>query len=184
MEKIFKAINYMVDVHRKECRKGNNLPKSSHLFSVAAILLKHGYPDDVVVAGLLHDVVEDTDHNIEEIEKKFGSTVAEYVQAETEIDKKYSWQIRKEKQIEKLKTAKAEVKAIAAADKMHNLYSLYEDYDNQGEKVWQNFNAGKKEIIWYYQTVIEAICLNVEGAIFDELKMLLERMDKLNGKNN
>jgi len=184
MEKIFKAINYMVDVHRKECRKGNNLPKSSHLFSVAAILLKHGYPDDVVVAGLLHDVVEDTDHNIEEIEKKFGSTVAEYVWAETEIAKSNPWRLRKETQIKKIKKAKEEVKVIAAADKLHNLYSLYEDYALQGEDVWQNFNAEKKEIIWYYETVTAAICHNVEGEIFSELKFLLERIGELNGKDN
>ncbi len=90
MEKIFQAINYMVVAHQDEYRKGNNLPKSTHLFSVAAILLKYGYDEEVVVAGILHDVVEDTDRDIDEIKKLFGQKVAGYVLAETEIDKKNS----------------------------------------------------------------------------------------------
>ncbi len=67
---------------------------------------------------------------------------------------------------------------------MHNLYSLYEDYQKQGEKVWANFNASRRDVIWYYQTVIKAICLNASGEIFDDLKQLGERIDELNGEDN
>ncbi len=184
MEKIFKAIDYMTVVHQNQFRKGSLLPKSTHLFAVAAILLKHGYDEDVVIAGLLHDVVEDTNHSIDEIRLLFGKKVADYVLAETEIDKKNPWKMRKKMKINDLKNVNHQVKAIAAADKMHNLYSLYRDYQEQGETIWENFNASKRETIWYYKEVIKAICHDAEGPIFTELKQLADRIGELDGKNN
>lgn len=181
MERLLQAINYMVEVHGGQQRKGSKLPKATHLFGVAAILQRYGYDDEVVIAGLLHDVVEDTERDIAEIAHLFGAQVAEYVLAETEIAKENPWRVRKTTQIASLKNAKSAVKAIAAADKMHNLISLYQDYQAQGEQVWQHFNAGRDDIIWYYQTIIPAICHGVSGGIFADLKQLGDKITELKG---
>lgn len=175
-KKIIEAINYMVKVHDGQTRKENGLPKSSHLFGVAMTLMKYKFRDEVVVAGLLHDVIEDTDHQISEIEELFGKEVALLVQAETEIDKRNPWKLRKETQIAHFKSASYEEKAVGAADKMHNLLSLMTDYQKRGNKVFNSFNAGKEDIIWYYNTIIEAITEGVEGEIFTDLKKIKEEM--------
>ncbi|MCD8562391.1 MAG: HD domain-containing protein [Bacilli bacterium] len=179
-ERLMKAINYMAKCHEGQIRKTNGLPKSVHLFGVASILLKHNYDEDIVIAGLLHDVIEDTYHTIEEIETLFGTKVKEYVLLETEIDKKYSWKERKDAQIKSFMNASKESKAIAAADKIHNMLSLLEDYQTLNDSMFDSFNANKQDVLWYYQEITKAITNNVEGLIFDELKEIAKEVEKLN----
>jgi (p)ppGpp synthase/HD superfamily hydrolase len=170
----------MAKCHEGQIRKTNGLPKSIHLFGVAAILLKHNYEEDIVISGLLHDIIEDTDHKIEEIELLFGSKVKEYVLGETEIDKKFPWKDRKDHQINYFMTASKESKAIGAADKIHNMISLLEDYQTQKDDLFNCFNASKEDVLWYYQEITKAMTNNVEGPIFDELKEIQREVAKLN----
>ena len=75
MSLVVQATQYTVKKHEGQYRRGLNIPYSTHLFGVARILKAAGYADDIVVAGLLHDVLEDTDATAEEVCELFGENI-------------------------------------------------------------------------------------------------------------
>lgn len=64
----------------------NTKPVLLHSIQVAEMLWERGFPQDVVIAAVLHDVVEDTDITIDDVEQSFGHQVAVYVDALTVSD--------------------------------------------------------------------------------------------------
>src|SRR5699024_1732494 len=111
---------------------------------VAKRLGEAGFSDELVAAGFLHDVVEDTPIEMEEIQRTFGEKVARLVAAHTE-DKSKSWKERKQHTIDTVKKADKEVKYLIVADKLDNLLSVEASMDELGDAVWDNFNAGYEE---------------------------------------
>jgi (p)ppGpp synthase/HD superfamily hydrolase len=95
-----------------------------HPYTVGMILKRYGCDEDTVAAGILHDVVEDTNHTFEDIEKEFGKKVRDYVYDASEPDKSLDWEERKKHTIEHIKTAPLESKLIVACDKISNLEAL------------------------------------------------------------
>jgi (p)ppGpp synthase/HD superfamily hydrolase len=122
-EKIELAINIAAKAHEKQYRiTKHKWPYVSHSFNVAMILSKYNFPEEVVIAGILHDIIEDTQYDISLIEKNFGKKVRKIVEAVSQPhDMKF--QERKKYQLNYLKNAPIEVKAVKTADKLHNLYS-------------------------------------------------------------
>src|SRR5690606_16939992 len=117
-------------------------------------LEREGYSDELVCAGYLHDVVEDTIYDIEDIELNFGKKVASIVAAHTE-DKSKSWKMRKQHTIDTIKQANKEVKYLIVADKLDNLIGLEQDLITLGPSVWKNFNAGIEEQKWYNESIAQ-----------------------------
>ncbi|WP_042349453.1 HD domain-containing protein [Bacillus massiliigorillae] len=142
--------------HGAQTRKNSKEPYVEHPKRVAQTLKEAGFRDEVIAAGLLHDVVEDTPVTIEDIKEKFGEDVAEIVASHTE-DKSLSWEERKKHTISVVKTAPLEVKALIVADKLDNLQSLKQQYEEMGEEVWKAFKRGKEQQAWYNRSVAEAI---------------------------
>lgn len=105
--------------------------------------------DNILAAGWLHDVVEDTPITLEELKKEFNDEVCYYVELETE-DKSLPWKERKLKQIQELKENKSEVVFIAYSDKIANLTEMANDYKFIKDELWNRFNRGKDEQYWYY----------------------------------
>lgn len=178
MYEIIDAINYMTKAHEGQIRKTNGLPKSSHLFAVATILMQYGYSKDIVITGLLHDIVEDCKgYTLTDIEKAFGKKVSNYLSYVTELSKDHSWKERKDHAIEELKNAPFESKVVYAADKIHNIISLKDDYVIQGEKIWDSFNANKDSITWYYHEICNSIKYGYDNIpIFDEMIKVKESL--------
>jgi (p)ppGpp synthase/HD superfamily hydrolase len=126
---------------------------------VAWILVRGGFEDEVVAAGLLHDVVEDCGVGIGEIEAEFGLEVAELVGACTErkldeMGRKRPWRVRKEEALERLAVESVAARAVALADKLDNLRGIERGL-LEGEEVWNLFHASREEVIWYYRTAVE-----------------------------
>jgi (p)ppGpp synthase/HD superfamily hydrolase len=155
--------------HRGQSRKqvageppGAAIPYVQHLAAVAMILDRLGYPEDVVIAGLLHDAVEDTDASIEAIESEFGREVASLVawcterKTEPGATAKRPWIDRKTEHLDHLRGAPEDARAVVLADKLHNLLSMVEDH-RAGRPVWDRFNAGPSEVAWYYGAMIETL---------------------------
>ena len=92
---------------------------------VAMILSQAGYSEDVIVAGVLHDTIEDTDLTLDYISNRFNTRIADIVE---EQHGTLPWKARKKHTIEYLKTASCEVRAVACADKLHNVRSMVADY--------------------------------------------------------
>ena len=139
------AIQVAAVAHGDQKRKGTDIPYITHPFMVAMILSQAGYGEDVVVAGVLHDTLEDTDLTLDDIRSQFGEHVAGIVQGCSEADRSLPWKARKQHTIDYLKTASAGVRATSCADKLHNARSMASDYWEMGESLWDRCNAGRDE---------------------------------------
>lgn len=141
------------------------------------ILQRNGCDEDVVAAGILHDVVEDTKYEFEDIEKEFGKKVRDYVYDASEPDKSLEWEERKKHTIEQIKNAPLGSKLIVACDKISNLEDLSDCIELYGEeKAYGSLKRKKDKQKWYYTNVYES-CIN--GAdknhpIFKRYKAILK----------
>lgn len=160
---VFDAVEYAARAHRDHFRKGTRIPYIAHLISVAKILTEYDCTEEVIVAGLLHDTVEDTSITLEDIRRSFGEKVARLVEAASEPDKFDTWENRKRHTIEYLKTAPMDVLLLSCADKLDNIRSIKEDYERFGESVWKRFRRAKDSQKWYYSALADIFVNRTEG---------------------
>ena len=150
------AIEFAVKKHSGQFRKATTLPYILHPLEVLQILYSMRADTNVMIAGVLHDTVEDTDTTLDEIKEIFGSDVAELVASNSE-DKSKSWIERKQHTIDDLANANERVKMLIMADKLSNIRSIAFDYNNIGDKLWERFNAPKEKQAWYYDGILDAL---------------------------
>ncbi len=174
------AIDVAEEAHSGQFRKGSDIPYISHPRAVARILSDAGCSEEMVVAGILHDTVEDTSLTLDYIREKFGSGVAQIVQGCSEPDKSLPWEQRKQHTVEFLKTASLEVRAVTCADKLHNLLTIIADYEIVGDNVWDRFSRGKGAQEWYYRELVASLCDQPDcqraGTIFQQFRDSVETL--------
>lgn len=164
---IHKAIEFAAKKHDGQVRKGTTTPYIVHPMEVMYYLTLSGADQTTIIAGLLHDVVEDTPTTIEEVEKEFGLDVARLVMFETE-DKSKPWLQRKTENILRIKNAPKNAQFICCADKLSNLKSIY--YDSKTDpNVWSRFTGTKEQSKEYYRQMIEALSPLKEECIYKNL---------------
>ncbi len=168
MNLLEEAIIYSTVMYQGMTRKIDDTPFILHPLEVAHILSTMTDDMEIIAAGVLHDIVEDTDGTLAEIEKRFGGRVAGLVESETEDefpgeDKAISWKKRKDISLKKLKgSPDTGVKMLWLADKLSNMRSLAGGYGQRGDKVWDLLNQKDPEMHqWYYRTVAEYIELDL-----------------------
>ena len=153
------AVRTAARAHRNHSRKGTDIPYLTHPAGVALILTRAGFvEDDLLAAALLHDVVEDTAVTLEQLAAEFPSRVIEYVAGLTErklddAGSKRSWQDRKVEHLAHVAASCQRVRAIALADKLHNLGCMVSDLRN-GEPLWERFNAPRDRVLWYLREMV------------------------------
>lgn len=179
---IHSAIIFAAKKHEGQKRKGTDIPYIVHPVEVMQILTENGCDKEVVIAGILHDTLEDTQTTPDEIRSEFGRTVLEIVQSESE-DKSKSWKERKQTAILHMYSASLESKLVCCADKLSNLRSIYADLKNIGEKIWERFNAKKTYIQWYYEEILKSLSEISDFDMYDELEILVEDVFKLEWKS-
>lgn len=157
MNMIDQAIRLAAVAHKDQTRKSTNIPYITHPFGVGMLLQKAKCSKEVVAAGILHDVLEDTQITYEELSEQFGEKVANLVAAASEHDKSLSWELRKKHTIDRLSTASLEEIQVITADKLHNLKSIREDLIEHGEEIWNRFNRGKRQQHWYYSSIVKEL---------------------------
>jgi (p)ppGpp synthase/HD superfamily hydrolase len=159
------ALVFAAHRHRDHFRKASEVPYVSHLLAVAALVMEHGGEEDAVIAALLHDAVEDQKATLRELRDLFGDEVAAVVDAcsDTDEDPKPPWRERKVAFLETIPSMSAAAKLVVAADKLHNVRSIVEEYRLIGEEVWERFSGGRDGSLWYYESVAQALIDN--GAI-------------------
>lgn len=147
-----RAKQFAIRAHAGQKRKTSNLPYVTHPIRVAKRLEQAGFSDELVCAGYLHDVAEDTSYQLVDIKKLFGQRVAQLVAAHTE-DKSKSWTERKQHTIDTVRDGDKEVKYLIVADKLDNLLDLKQAYREYGNMIWNSFNAGMKQQKWYNKSI-------------------------------
>jgi (p)ppGpp synthase/HD superfamily hydrolase len=173
---IIKALEFAAVKHRNQVRKGTNIPYIVHPVQVAAILAKYDYEDELIMAGYLHDTVEDTETTIDEIEEAFGPRVAALVAFNTET-KSHTWEDRKRHTIESLQANENPDGAIVMlADKYANIESMTESFAKGGEAMWTIFKRGKEDQRWYYLSIVEALRHLTGVPLYDAYKQAAERL--------
>lgn len=157
--RFLRAFLFAAEKHKGQFRKASTIPYVAHLMGVSSTVLEAGGDEDLAIAALLHDVVEDCGGApmLKEVRRRFGKRVAKVVDGCTDADTypKPPWRERKEKYIRHLKTADADTRLVSAADKLNNMRSILSDYRAIGESVWSRFNGGREGTLWYYRTLLE-----------------------------
>jgi (p)ppGpp synthase/HD superfamily hydrolase len=185
--KIQQAINLASRLHLGQNRKGDSeLPYISHPFSVAWILSNYTNDEDVIVSGLLHDVLEDVkSYYYDDLARDFGERVAQIVKGvsedkdpNVESDDKATWETRKLKYLFGLENDSDESLLVCCADKIHNLQSMIDAYKEKGEELWTHFNSPKEKKLWLYQEILKFMKTRLDNSIVAELEDVYSQAEK------
>jgi len=175
-----RALAFAVERHAGQRRKGDGKPFIVHPIAVGRILAKEGMADEVVAAGILHDVLEDTPTTAAELERLFGKRVALLVEEVTEPGRRHSWEQRKRAYLRHLNKASRGALAISCADKLHNTASLLAAYRREGPVVFDRFSRGMDQKLDYHQKVYRAVRRGWPKAPFvDRLERVIRKMEKI-----
>jgi (p)ppGpp synthase/HD superfamily hydrolase len=178
------ALALAADAFRHIRRKGSGAPYLTHLLSVAASVGEHGGDEDQIIAGLLHDYLEDIEGaSVEALEAEFGPRVARFVLALSDATSrpKPEWRERKWRYVQALALEPAELKLISAADKLHNASTIVRDHAQVGDAIFNRFSASREQTLWYYRAVIAALSHQFTHPILGELGTMVARMHELSG---
>jgi (p)ppGpp synthase/HD superfamily hydrolase len=181
--RFLQAFVFAAEKHKGQTRKASTIPYIAHLMGVASLVLEAGGDEDLAIAALLHDVVEDCGGApmLKEVRRRFGSRVAKVVDGCTDADThpKPPWRERKEKYIRHLKTADADTRLVSAADKLNNVRSIVSDYRAIGESVWSRFAGGREGTLWYYRTLLDVFLRRKLNRITRELELTVSELESL-----
>jgi (p)ppGpp synthase/HD superfamily hydrolase len=195
-DRINHALAFAAKHHDQQVRKGTRLPYLTHPANVAIILTRYGCDEDVVVAGILHDVIEDCvtkDYTAEMLEQriasKFGAAVLETVLAVThrkhdDDGEEFSPEDKKLDYLARLKNASDSARWVCAADKLHNANSILADIARtiEPENVWSRFKVGKEGTVRWYRAVYDRLEeLGFDAAIMPELERTVKAIEKAGG---
>jgi GTP pyrophosphokinase len=178
------ALLFAAEVHDGDVRKGTTVPYVGHLMAVASIVMENGGSEDVAIAALLHDTLEDH-HDVvtgDSLEERFGGDVHRIVRAcsdglthdGTKRDD-VPWKKRKKAYIAHLEHAQPDELLVALADKVHNARAILRDLRETSDEraFWRRFNADKAKQLWYYGTLAELFEQRFPGPLATELTELV-----------
>jgi (p)ppGpp synthase/HD superfamily hydrolase len=181
--RFLRAFEFAAKKHAKQTRKASTIPYIAHLMGVASLVLEAGGDEDLAIAALLHDVVEDCGGAPmqREVGRRFGAGVAKIVDGCTDADTspKPPWRERKEKYIARLRKEDAETRLVSAADKLNNVRSILSDYRAVGESVWSRFAGGRDGTLWYYRTLRDEFLCSKPNRITRDLELAVNELESL-----
>ena len=197
-DRINHAFAFAAKHHDRQVRKGTRLPYLTHPANVAVILTRYGQDEQAVVAGILHDVIEDCvrdgytrDMLEQRIGDKFGEEVLETVLAVTQrqVDEEgveLSSEERKDDYLARLAAASERARWVCAADKIHNGSSILADLKRtlDPDTVWSRFNVGRVGTVRWYRRVYERLReLGFDAPIMGELREVAEELERAAGSS-
>lgn len=160
--------------HSTQCRRMDGQPFITHPVAVAQILARHGFDDTIVAAGYLHDTLEDTDISERYLSDNFGEEITHLVRTVTHAgDEPEIWVSAREQYIYQVEHGPIGAKAIAAADKIHNMTCMMESIRINGPAMHDQFACSWQERLWYFQTLLERIQGTWSHPIVDEFENVL-----------
>jgi len=176
------ALGHALRLHRKQARKGKNVPYAAHLLGTAGTVLDFGGDEAQAIAALLHDAAEDHGgrKRLEKIRKRFGGAVAVMVEdcTDTFERRKPDWKPRKQAYIASLPVKDARSLLVSAADKLDNARAIVSDLRKDGPATLDRFH-GKRDTVWYFQELVKSFKKLKVGAIAEELEAAVKEMTAL-----
>jgi (p)ppGpp synthase/HD superfamily hydrolase len=157
-----RALLYATHVHGGQVRKATFVPYIAHLLAVAATVLEYNGSEDMAIAALLHDAVEDQGG-----EPRLSDT-------------RNDWHTRKTRYVEHLSLVDQETLLVSLSDKVHNARSILRDLRKPeiGEAVWGRFRNSKKDTLWNYRELAKAFVKHLPGQLANELSDVVDELEK------
>jgi (p)ppGpp synthase/HD superfamily hydrolase len=183
-----KALVYAARIHGKQVRKRTHRPYIGHLLSVASIVIEFDGDEDMAIAALLHDAVEDQGGlpRLRDIRRRFGKRVAHIVDGCTDsyATPKLPWIDRKRAYLERIPKEATEVRLVSAADKLSNARETLQDVRAHGVEVFESF-AGKKDgTLWYYQAIVEKFREAGSNGLVEDLARVVTELKQLSTRRS
>lgn len=163
--KVNLALKVASKAHRDQMRKGTDTPYISHPVAVAMIISKYTTDENTIIAGILHDILEDvkpTVYSETDMRNDFGDEVVKIVkdvsEDKTAGEPEKPWIERKKGYLAHLDSVEDKRSLIVStADKIHNLTDILEEHERVGDNIWQKFNADKDDELWFYSEFLKII---------------------------
>jgi (p)ppGpp synthase/HD superfamily hydrolase len=178
------ALGWAADLHRRQRRKGKEVPYVAHLIAVSSLVWEDGgqmdhldqkHREELAIAALLHDAIEDAGVSREQIAARFGERVAQIVADCTDTTgavaaggEKEPWLLRKTRYIEHLQSAALDSLLVSAADKAHNARDMVLDA-RRDPTMWSKFNAKLEGSAWYLLRLHQTFSHRLSGSRSVEL---------------
>lgn len=177
--RIEQAMRAATILHKDQVRKGSvPMPYVSHLFAVAMIAIDYVHDEDVLIAALLHDALEDTDYTAKELQEDFGGEVREIVEALSEPrddgDTRYSWKDKKLRYIKQLRKAPEKALIVCAADKIHNMRCIVEEYFDDHKRFMVEFRGNLNDRVAIYQEIADVLNQYLKNDIITEFNHVFQ----------
>jgi GTP pyrophosphokinase len=156
--RVAEAVAFAIQKHGDQVRKGTSTAYLTHLLAVASLVGESGGSEDEVIAGILHDAVEDGGGApvLAEIRDQFGPGVGAIVKSCTDSDavgEKAPWLERKRAYMAHLLEAPIPVLRVVCADKLHNVQAIAKDLRTHGAAVFERFRGDREGTLWYYRSI-------------------------------
>jgi GTP pyrophosphokinase len=190
------AIDYARHLHI-ERRKRTDIPYMAHLLGVASLVMAEAghavipVTEDMVIAALLHDTVEDHGGRVrlEDVKQNFGPNVARLVEGLTDSfagdsGNKEPWQQRKEAYISRLRKEPADVQLISAADKLYNAKAILDDYREIGPEIWSRFKRGRNDQLWYFNALLDVFKESGGSRTVQELESVIAELTQISANES
>ena len=178
---VSEAIVFSTEAHDGMRRRKSDAPYILHPLEVGVIVGTMTDDQEVIAAGILHDVVEDAGITIDQIGEKFGERVMTLVASETEnkredLPPEQTWRIRKEETLAVLRsTDDVAVMIMWLGDKLSNIRAIYRDFVVEGKAVWDKFHQTDVNAqAWYYRSVLKYTERLSDTLAWNEYKALVE----------
>ena len=171
--KLEQAIRAASILHKDQNRKGSvPIPYISHLLGVLMIVSDYTDDESTLIAALLHDTLEDTDYTKEELRDDFGDEVLTLVLAVSEPPDTnqvtHTWKDRKRVYAKQLRSAPKAALVIAAADKIHNMRSVIEEYYHNYAGFVETFGGTLEDRLQQYQEIANILNKQLDNPILSE----------------
>lgn len=197
-------LDFAINAHEGQTRKGTKIPYIVHPIETAIILAQNNASNEAICAGILHDVLEDTDGEEDEIRRRldnaglssekvlqivYGTSEPSKLLAKQDGVEEESWKERKVHTIKYLSglgndELSVDIKKVACADKLSNLRAMvndYEQYEREGKagsELFKRFNAPRSDQQWYYESLVIALKDLTELPMYRELADLVLKLFK------
>ena len=182
--RMYKALKLAFKLHGHDARKKSTVPYIAHLLAVCALVQLDGGIEDEAIAALLHDALEDKPKEInrKKIRHKFGKKVLKMIELSTDTPKDYAggqkppWRKRKEAYLKHIRETDPSLLRVTIADKIDNARAILADHLRMGDEVWERFNAGKEDQLWYFKGCVKAFdASGYSGPLLEELRSLVDQ---------
>jgi (p)ppGpp synthase/HD superfamily hydrolase len=180
-KKFAAALGYAAELHARQFRKRTGRPYIGHLLAVTSITIEYGGDEEMAIAALLHDAVEDQGGlpRLREIRRKFGKRVAHIVDGCTDsyTQPKPPWLERKRAYVARVAKESVDVRLVSAADKLANVRETLHDLCVQGESVFERFQGKKEGTLWYYRELVRVFRKAGNNPLVEELDRAVTELE-------